>query len=93
MGLAGEMIVIQAEAGAHQAQRQHQKTVVIRPDRGVIVDRQGHPLALNVEVHLSMPTLVLFRSPMMSHRKWDPFWECRWNDFGIFFRGNNPMCG
>ena len=42
--------VIQAEAGAHQAQRQHQKTVIIKPDRGVILDRQGHPLALNVEV-------------------------------------------
>ena len=36
--------VIQAEAGAHQAQRQHQKTVIIKPDRGVILDRQGHPL-------------------------------------------------
>jgi len=42
--------VIQAEVGAHQARQQHQKTVVVQPDRGVIVDRQGHPLALNVDV-------------------------------------------
>ncbi|MDH5574910.1 MAG: hypothetical protein OEY80_05465, partial [Nitrospirota bacterium] len=34
--------VIQAEVGAHQAQQQHQKTVVVQPDRGVIVDRHGH---------------------------------------------------
>ncbi|MDH5587965.1 MAG: penicillin-binding protein 2 [Nitrospirota bacterium] len=42
--------VLQSDAGAHQVQRQHQKTVVVQPDRGVIVDRQGHPLALNVDV-------------------------------------------
>ncbi|PJA79171.1 MAG: penicillin-binding protein, partial [Nitrospirae bacterium CG_4_9_14_3_um_filter_51_5] len=42
--------VLQADVGAHQAQQQHEKTVVVQPDRGVIVDRQGHPLALNVEV-------------------------------------------
>ncbi len=42
--------VLQAEVGSHQAKQQHQKTVVVQPDRGVIVDRQGHPLALNVEV-------------------------------------------
>jgi cell division protein FtsI (penicillin-binding protein 3) len=42
--------VLQAEVGAHQAKQQHQKTVVVQSDRGVIVDRQGRPLALNVEV-------------------------------------------
>lgn len=42
--------VLQSDAGAHQVQRQHQKTVIVQPDRGVIVDRQGHPLALNVDV-------------------------------------------
>jgi cell division protein FtsI (penicillin-binding protein 3) len=42
--------VVQSDAGAHEVQRQHQKTVVVQPDRGVIVDRQGHPLALNVDL-------------------------------------------
>lgn len=42
--------VLQAEVGAHQAKQQHQQTVVVQPDRGAIVDSQGHPLALNVEV-------------------------------------------
>lgn len=42
--------VIQAEDGARYAERQHQKTVLVQPDRGAIYDRQGHPLAMNVEV-------------------------------------------
>ena len=42
--------VFQSDAGAYEVQRQHQKTVVVQPDRGVIVDRQGHPLALNVDL-------------------------------------------
>jgi cell division protein FtsI (penicillin-binding protein 3) len=54
--------VLQAEVGAHQAQQQHQKTVVVQPDRGVIVDSQGHPLALNVEV-----ASVYVRPPSMQN--------------------------
>ena len=42
--------VFQSDAGAYQVQRQHQKSVLVQPDRGVIVDRHGHPLALNVDV-------------------------------------------
>ena len=42
--------VFQSDAGAHEVQRQHQKTVILQPDRGVIVDRKGHPLALNVDL-------------------------------------------
>ena len=42
--------VFQSDAGAYQVQRQHQKSVMVQPDRGVIVDRHGHPLALNVDV-------------------------------------------
>ncbi len=41
--------VFQAETGSYQAQRQHQKMVMVQPDRGVILDRQGNPLALNVD--------------------------------------------
>jgi len=42
--------VLQSDAGAHEVQQQHQRTLVVQPDRGVIVDRQGHPLAMNVDV-------------------------------------------
>ncbi len=42
--------VLQSDVGAYQVQQQHQKSVMVQPDRGVIVDRQGHPLALNVDV-------------------------------------------
>ena len=42
--------VLQSDAGAHEVQRQHQKSLMVQSDRGVIVDRHGHPLALNVDV-------------------------------------------
>ena len=42
--------VLQSDAGAHQVKQQHQRTVTVQPDRGVIVDRHGHPLVLNVDV-------------------------------------------
>ena len=42
--------VLQSDAGAHQVKQQHQRTVTVQSDRGVIVDRHGHPLVLNVDV-------------------------------------------
>ncbi len=42
--------VLQSDAGAHQVKQQHQKMVMVQPDRGVIFDRHGHPLAMNVDV-------------------------------------------
>ena len=42
--------VLQAEQGALQAERQHQRTILVQPDRGTIFDQQGHPLAMNIEV-------------------------------------------
>ncbi|MDR4493926.1 MAG: peptidoglycan D,D-transpeptidase FtsI family protein [Nitrospirales bacterium] len=52
--------VLQAEDGARQADRQHHKTIVIRPDRGTIYDYRGHPLAMNVEMSslIARPALV-----------------------------------
>jgi len=41
--------VLQAEEGARQAEQQIQKTVEVKPVRGMIMDRQGHPLAMNIE--------------------------------------------
>ncbi len=42
--------VIQANEGALQAWNQHHKSIVVESNRGVIVDRNGSALALNVEV-------------------------------------------
>ncbi len=42
--------VLQSDAGAYAVQRQHEKSMMVQSDRGVIFDRQGHPLALNVDV-------------------------------------------
>ena len=42
--------VIQAEQGADQARKQHYTSVMLEANRGVIVDRGGKPLALNVDL-------------------------------------------
>ena len=42
--------VIQANEGSLQAWNQHHKSIVVESNRGVIVDRNGSALALNVEV-------------------------------------------
>ncbi len=42
--------VIQAEQGADQARKQHYTSVMLEANRGVIVDRRGKPLALNVDL-------------------------------------------
>ncbi|UCE64396.1 MAG: stage V sporulation protein D, partial [Nitrospirota bacterium] len=42
--------VIQAEQGADQARKQHYTSVMLEANRGVIVDRSGKPLALNVDL-------------------------------------------
>ena len=42
--------VIQANEGAEQAWKQHHKSITVETNRGVIVDRNGNALALNVEV-------------------------------------------
>ena len=64
--------VLQAEVGAHQAQQQHQKTVVLQPDRGVIVDRQGHPLALNMEMASLFARPSLMPNPQRAARSLAP---------------------
>ena len=42
--------VIQAEQGADQARKQHHTSIMLEANRGLIVDRNGKPLALNMEV-------------------------------------------
>jgi cell division protein FtsI (penicillin-binding protein 3) len=42
--------VIQAEQGADQVRKQHYTSMMLQANRGVIVDRSGKPLALNVDL-------------------------------------------
>ncbi|MDX1412416.1 MAG: hypothetical protein R3351_09685, partial [Nitrospirales bacterium] len=42
--------VIEAEEGADQARKQHYTSMMLQANRGVIVDRNGKPLALNVDL-------------------------------------------
>ena len=42
--------VIQAEEGADRARNQHHRSMMVEANRGIIADRHGKPLALNVEV-------------------------------------------
>ena len=57
--------VFQSDAGAHEVQRQHQKSMMVQSDRGVIVDRHGHPLALNVDV----PSVFVNPTALQDSRK------------------------
>jgi cell division protein FtsI (penicillin-binding protein 3) len=83
--------VLQAEVGAHQAQQQHQKTVVVHPDRGVIMDRQGHPLALNVEVasvYVRPPSLL---NPKRTARSLAPVLHMPASQLRDLFTRNQPF--
>ena len=83
--------VLQAEVGAHQAQQQHQKTVMVQPDRGVIVDRQGHPLALNVEVaslYVRPPSL---KDPQRTARSLAPVMQMPVAQLRDLFTRNQPF--
>ncbi len=64
--------VFQSDAGAHQVQQQHQRTLVVQPDRGVIVDRQGHPLAMNVDVPSVYVNLGSLKDPKQTARALAP---------------------
>ena len=82
--------VLQADVGAHQAQQQHEKTVVVQPDRGVIVDRQGHPLALNVEVaslYVRPPSL---KDPQRAARSLAPILQMPVTELRDLFTRNQP---
>ena len=45
-----DLQVLQAETMMQKARRQHEKTITLDSNRGAIVDRQGKPLALNLDV-------------------------------------------
>jgi cell division protein FtsI (penicillin-binding protein 3) len=61
--LAGRLVQLQgleSTAYASEAERQRRRTVELRADRGLILDRDGVPLAMNVELRhvVADPTLV-----------------------------------
>ncbi len=64
--------VLQSDAGAHAVQRQHQKSMMVQLDRGVIVDRHGHPLALNVDVPSVFVNPKSFQDPQQVARALAP---------------------
>ena len=45
-----DLQVLQAETMMQKARQQHEKTITLDSNRGAIVDRQGKPLALNLDV-------------------------------------------
>ncbi len=45
-----DLQVLQAEMMMQKARQQHEKTVTLHSERGAILDRQGKPLALNLDV-------------------------------------------
>ncbi len=69
--------VLQSDAGAHEVQRQHQKSMMVQSDRGVIVDRHGHPLALNVDVPSVFVSPKSLRNPKEIARVLAPVLDMR----------------
>ena len=45
-----DLQVLQADRMMEKARRQHEKTITLDSSRGAILDRQGKPLALNLDV-------------------------------------------
>lgn len=82
--------VLQADVGAHQAQQQHEKTVIVQPDRGVIVDRQGHPLALNVEVSSLYVRPPSLNDPQRVARSLAPILQMPVKELRDLFTRNQP---
>ena len=55
-----DLQVLQADKMMEKARRQHEKTITLDSSRGAILDRQGKPLALNLDVTsvYAMPTSI-----------------------------------
>ena len=64
--------VILAEEGADRARRQHHKSITLHPDRGLIVDRNGTPLTLNIDVPSLYATPASITNPSEVARKLAP---------------------
>ena len=80
--------VFQSEAGAHEVQRQHQKSMVVQSDRGVIVDRHGRPLALNDDVTSVFASLESLEDPGQAARALAPILDMRASQIRGLFRSS-----
>ena len=61
--------VIQAEEGADRARNQHHRSMMVEANRGIITDRNGKPLALNVEVPSVMADPTSISNPRLVAKK------------------------
>ena len=61
--------VIQAEEGADRARNQHHRSMRVEANRGIIADRNGKPLALNVEVPSVMADPTSISNPRLVAKK------------------------
>jgi len=78
--------VLQSDAGAHEVQRQHQKSMMVQSDRGVIVDRHGHPLALNVDVPSVFVNPKVLKDPQQTARALAPVLDMKIGKLRELFR-------
>ena len=64
-----DLQVLQAEMMTQKARRQHEKTITLDSNRGAIFDRQGKPLALNLDVPSVYATPSSIDSPTLVARQ------------------------
>ncbi len=64
-----DLQVLQAEMMTKKARRQHEKTITLDASRGAIFDRQGEPLALNLDVPSVYATPSSIDSPTLVARQ------------------------
>ena len=83
--------VLQSDAGAHQVKQQHQKMVMVHPDRGVIADRHGHPLVLNVDVPSVYVNPGSFKDPLHTARTLAPVLKMPVVQLRKLFKSKQPF--
>lgn len=67
-----DLQVLQADRMTEKARRQHEKTITLDSSRGAILDRQGKPLALNLDVTSVYATPTSIDDPKLVARRLAP---------------------
>ena len=67
-----DLQVLQADRMMEKARRQHEKTITLDSSRGAILDRQGKPLALNLDVTSVYATPSSIDDPKLVARRLAP---------------------
>jgi len=65
--------VMEADKMGERARRQHERVITVDSDRGVILDRQGRPLALNLDVPSAYAVPSVIDNPRRVANKLAPF--------------------